>query len=317
MTKTTKDSSIFEEVACPVCSSTSKKILKESQYKKSITRADLLAYYKSSSDIDLKESVAKCNSCGTVYLNNRPKRELIIESYTSAIDNDFISQNIFRIKTFKKQLRKIVKKYNHLTGKNMCSILDIGCAGGAFPRAAQIMGLPVIGIEPSEYLSEWASKEYGLDIRQGILDEQKFKKKSFSMVTLWDVLEHLPSPNNELNTIHQLLEDDGILVINVPDISSLPARIMRWKWPFYLSVHLTYFTPKTLNYLLDINGFKIVSTKPYWQVLSLEYVIKRARITFKVLKPIEDLVKLLRIGHLPISYYLGQTEFVAIKKNRQ
>ena len=64
------------------------------------------------------------------------------------------------------------------------------------------------------------------------------------MVTLWDVLEHLASPNNELHTIHELLEDDGILVINVPDISSLPAKIMRWKWPFYLSVHLTYFTLK-------------------------------------------------------------------------
>ena len=84
-------------------------------------------------------------------------------------------------------------------------VIDIGCAGGAFPKAADDLGFNVVGIEPSKYLCEWGKKEYGLDLRPGILDEHDFEKESFDVITLWDVVEHLIDPRVEIKKISNIL----------------------------------------------------------------------------------------------------------------
>ena len=88
-------------------------------------------------------------------------------------------------------------------------------------------------------------------------------------MTLWDVLEHTPDPKSEVREAHRLLNDEGLLVINYPDIGSWIARVMGRSWVFLLDVHLYYFTRATIRKLLEDAGFEVVRIRPHFQRLAL------------------------------------------------
>ena len=106
--------------------------------------------------------------------------------------------------------------------------------------------------------------------------EQNYPAKSYDVVTLWDVLEHTPDPKTEMREMHRLLKDDGLLVINYPDIGSWIARADGTSWVFLLDVHLYYFTRATIRKLLGDAGFEVVRIRPHFQRLALGYVLHRA-----------------------------------------
>ena len=79
--------------------------------------------------------------------------------------------------------------------------------------------------------------------------------KLFDLITLSDVLEHVSEPSQMINDVLQYLRPSGLLLLNLPMIDTLPARFLNKFWPFYLEVHLYYFTIQTINQFLKINGF--------------------------------------------------------------
>jgi hypothetical protein len=64
------------------------------------------------------------------------------------------------------------------------------------------------------------------------------------------------------------LKEDGLLVINYPDIGSWIARLMGRSWVFLLDVHLYYFTRATIHKLLDDAGFDVVCMRPHFPASS-------------------------------------------------
>ncbi|MBT7608698.1 MAG: class I SAM-dependent methyltransferase [Bacteriovoracaceae bacterium] len=305
-------SSLLETVDCVCCGSHDYAIIHNPSQIDNLSREDLLKVYKSSSDEKLLNQLVECDGCGLAYLNPRVAEDIILESYSGAEDLTFVSQNEERIKTFKKSFLKFAQKYSVNIAKES-KVLDIGCAGGAFPKAAHDLGFDVIGIEPSGYLCDWGKKTYGLDLRPGFLEKQNFEPKAFDVVTLWDVVEHLTDPKTELRRIGNILKDKGYLLVNYPDYNSVVAKIMGLKWPFLLSVHLFYFSPKTIKALLNDCGFEVMEVKPHWQTLKLGYVLGRAASYFSVFKIFQKVVKVIGLSNVPIAYYLGQTQVVARK----
>ena len=174
----------------------------EEAYPGNFNSTSFIEVYKSSSDTTIMDRLVCCTGCGFKYLSPRIKDNIILKSYSESQDNTFISQNSERILTFTKNFKKIVKKIKLRKGS---LILDIGCAAGAFPKAAKDLGFNVVGIEPSKWLCEQARKQYNLDVRQGTLSSQKLEGEKFDVVTLWDVLEHLTDPVNELTLINKKL----------------------------------------------------------------------------------------------------------------
>jgi hypothetical protein len=135
------------------------------------------------------------------------------------------------------------------------------------------------------------------------------------MVTLWDVIEHLTNPAKVINSIAEILDDEGILLINYPNYDSLIRKLMGKKWPFFLSVHLIYFTPKTIKNFLHSCGFEIIEEKPYWQTLELGYALDRAGSYFHLFKLLSSISKFLKIDRIPLKYQMGQTLIIAKKVN--
>jgi SAM-dependent methyltransferase len=306
------EANLFEKISCPFCSALTFQVVYSGSYPKKFSRDFLTRIYRSSSDQKLFEQVVRCTDCGLVYLNPRLASNLIIDSYSEGEDQAFIEQDGMRIRTFSRVLKQLSRKFNIKLAPETRA-LDIGCAGGAFLCSARQLGLSAIGIEPNKWLGDYARSKFNLDVRIGTLSDHALPESSFDIVTLWDVIEHLSNPDYELEKIHAILRPGGLLVINYPDFGSLIARIFGKKWPFLLSVHLVYYTRKTICKQLSKKGFKILDIKPHWQTLELGYILKRASSYFPFVKFFEKLVNKVRLGSIPIKYWMGQTQVIAKK----
>ena len=306
-------SSIFKKIKCPNCGAEQFSIIFNSKYKKNISKNELLDVYSSSSDTELLDQLVLCDKCDLVYVNPQVSPDIIFKSYSSNIDPTFVDQNKYRIITFDRVFRDIIKKISiKPTYKKI--ILDIGCAGGAFPVAANKIGFSVIGVEPSKWLAENAKKQYALDIRAGDLFSQKFRPETFDIISLWDVIEHLTDPSAVLKEIQKISKKNSYLIVNYPNFNSLARKIFRKKWPFFLSVHLIYFTPNTIKEFLKKFDYEIIYTKPHWQTLELGYIFTRAEKYFPIFKHLSKFITFCRLDKFPILYNIGQNLIVARKK---
>ena len=302
---------MFETILCPVCGENKTRVLRKAKYPPGVGEADLQSHFSASSNHGLWDQLAQCLHCEMVYTNPRISADLVSAGYQSAVDPVFVAQNPYRIQTFKRSLKTICSKIGLKPNKQ--SILDIGCAGGAFLKAATDFGFDPIGIEPSRWLCDYGKSTYHVDARPGFLSDYTFENGYFEWVTLWDVLEHIPNPSQLLDEVFRLLKPGGYCVLTFPDFGSLARRMLGEKWPFLLNVHLLYYTQKTLSRHLAQAGFKVLFTKPHWQDLQLNYVIERASDYIPLLKKINPLLNALRIGSLPMRYTVGQSLLVAQK----
>jgi len=299
----------FEEIGCPVCASPDYTVVQAARYPAALDEQQLKQIFRASSDQVLWDQVVRCRACDLVYVNPRLRADLILEGYAEAEDPVFAAQNEARMRGFRNTLEGVVKRLGLApAGKR---VLDVGCAGGAFLVAARKLGFTVTGIEPARWMAAFGRENYQLDIRDGILEAGMFEPGSFDVITLWDVIEHLPQPRETLHIVRSLLKPDGVLLVNYPDIDTLAARTLGRRWPFWLSVHLLYYTRRTMTDQLRRAGFSTLWFESFWPVLPLGYVAQRAAPYGKPLELLRRTIQALGIGKWWITYNIGQTLAVA------
>jgi len=110
-----------------------------------------------------------------------------------------------------------------------------------------------------------AAAKRGRDVRHGTLRDQRFPPGYFDVITLWDVLEHLPDPKGEMTEIHRVLRPGGLLVVRVPNTTFQLAKAfcrehLAGKEPTALqaNLHLSHFTSRSLKSLLEATGYSVV-----------------------------------------------------------
>ena len=299
----------LEDVPCAVCGSDAFVVVVPARRDPS-RPIDLQTVFRSSGDEPLQDQMVRCTSCGLHYVRPRLKWELILEGYRGGADENFVSQVAFRERTFRKCLDRI-EKTARPPGRR---VLDVGAAGGSFLAMARERGYEPYGCEPSTWMCSFARERYGLELHPGTIFDMPVEAGSIDLLTLWDVIEHTPDPKAVLARAHELLTPEGVLVMSWPDYASLAARGLGGKWPFLLTVHLYYFSPRTMTELLRRTGFRPLGYRPHLQTLELGYVAMRAapylgRLAGLVRGP----VRALGLEHVPFSYWVGQTMVVAKK----
>ena len=288
-----------KNINCPICENNDH----SSFLKKKIEVLDPIKLYGAANGIKDTQDLVKCNICSLIYENPRLSEQLIIDGYKYSNEDGHDTQYHLRVKSFYKAISKIKKKLPPDP-----HILDVGSAGGAFIEAALQHGFKnVEGIEPSEQLFEKATKR-NLKIFNGDLKEFVRKNdKKFDLICYWDVIEHLADPKKELELSKKILNNDGLLLINFPDIGTLQAKLFGKNFWWIISVHLVHFTKNTMERLLDLVGFKTVYISKYWQYLELGYLIEMAiRLNFFGASTLNKLTPKF-IKKLPIPYYASQT----------
>src|SRR5262249_5028972 len=206
------------------------------------------------------QRLVTCHRCALLYENPRFPAEVIIQGYMASDDAGHDSQHAMRAESFFRALNKLAK---HLPPPGS-TVLDIGTPGGAFLDSATRFGYDAWGMEPSRYLVA-KGKERGMKIEQGVIENHSFAKSSFDMVTLWDVLEHVPDPRQALIRIRELLKPGGILLINYPDIDTWQARLAGRRFWWILSVHLQHFSPATIREICRRTSLEAIHFQRYLQ----------------------------------------------------
>ena len=134
------------------------------------------------------------------------------------------------------------------------AILDIGCGRGIFLSKLKKYGWAPMGTELFEGANTIA-EALEIPIKTGDLKELTLGTEVFDVVTLWHTLEHIEDLS-VLKKIHKVLKENGILVVSVPNIGSVQARIFKNNW-FHINepYHIHHFSPRSLSTLLLNNGF--------------------------------------------------------------
>lgn len=144
------------------------------------------------------------------------------------------------------------------------SFLDIGCARGRFGASVKNkIGCRVVGVELNSYEAQKAKEHLDLVIVGDFLTTEIEEK--FDCITCLDVIEHVTDPEAFLQKIKTLLNDDGYILLSIPNIGhwSVVEDLISGRWDYtpagILCIsHLRFFTRKTIHDLLKDTGFRIV-----------------------------------------------------------
>jgi SAM-dependent methyltransferase len=153
-------------------------------------------------------------------------------------------------------------------------LLDVGAGSGPLVEEALALGARSEGIDPSAWLCARA-QERGLAVHCGVLPHPAIGG-AFDVVTLVDVIEHVPDPVGVLRQAAAAAKPEGTVVIVTPDVRSLAARLMGWRWWHFRLAHVGYFCLETAERLCVEAGLEPFSVeRPGW-VLPLSYLAERA-----------------------------------------
>jgi 2-polyprenyl-3-methyl-5-hydroxy-6-metoxy-1,4-benzoquinol methylase len=159
--------------------------------------------------------------------------------------------------------RKRIEKY-----KRNGRILDIGSGRGVFLDVMRKYGWKVAGTEYNKETAESINKSYNINIVTGNPGDWGFPPGSFDVVTMNHVLEHMSDPEIAIGECSRLLEKGGLLVVAVPNITSLQSTLGKKLW-FHLDIpyHLYHFSEEGLSSLLEKYNFRMLKTRRF----DLEY----------------------------------------------
>ena len=231
-------------------------------------------------DDSVNLEIFQCEYCGLVQHNLAP-----VSYYKEVIRAVAFSKEMgaFRVE----QLRNWIQD-NHLEKKK---ILEVGCGRGEYIDLLINAGATkVAGIEYAAK-SVVTAREKGFNIYQGYLDLD-FKIPSdfkFNAFTIFSFLEHWPHPNQGLKLIHSALSKEGVGLVEVPNFELI---LNKGLYSEFTTDHIFYFDRKSFTFLLEKNGFEVISIESVWYdyILSAK-VRKRPFLDVKNFLNIQDKIK--------------------------
>lgn len=217
----------------------------------------------------------------------------------------------------KQNMRRYLKRI--LKHKTEGVLLDAGCATGLFLLEAQAAGFEVYGFDVSDYAIDIAKERFGDRVTQATLQSAKYDPKSFDVVTLFDVIEHLDDPRKALRRLRRMLKDNGLLMINTGDVGSILAQLEGKRWHFFVPPqHFFFFSRRTISMLLDQAGFKVIQIDYKGKWVSLRYLFNLYKQIYAnaLGKFLYNVIGLSPLGQIPLYINLFDNMVVYAEKKR-
>jgi SAM-dependent methyltransferase len=197
-------------------------------------------------------SMVECRGCGAVFVGEDPATidfgALYGESYytggSDAVFADYVGQEAARRAQARRKLALLRWLPPRVARRGR--LLDVGCAAGFFLAEARRF-YEVQGVELSAWSSAYARDRLGLPVITGTLPDAKLPADDYDVVTLWDVIEHVPDPVPLLAESARVLRPGGRLVLTTGDWGSRYAQAKGADWHLMTPPwHLTMFSRATL-----------------------------------------------------------------------
>ena len=198
-----------------------------------------------------------CSECTHVFINPYFKDKIIDNHFKNAKSWSVWSKKILLSRT-----QQVIEKKKYSLGLKLIknnskikNVLDVGCSSGHFLRICNKIGLNAEGIEPSKQSADFGKKKYSLKIFNTTLSKFTSIKK-YDLITCWASLEYSNNLKSDIKKIYKFLNPKGkLLIYTSGNSNSFIMRILRESCIGFVFNRRNYFNPKSLNYLLDKNGF--------------------------------------------------------------
>ncbi len=223
-------------------------------------------------------SIVKCANCGFVYVNPRVENKQL----TSIYQHSYFKNKDYGYVGYEQEKRLRVKNFEHwlneaarfiTPGKNILA-LDVGCAAGYCLDVMNNKGWITEGLELDEEMCE-SLQQGGYKVYKSTLENFESDNK-YAVITLFDVIEHIPGIEAAFSRLRSLLEDDGIVIMVTPNYKSLQRKIFRQKWFQFKPIeHIQYFDKKTLKIFAAHNGLEMVYHTHCGQYADTQFIVNR------------------------------------------
>lgn len=143
-------------------------------------------------------------------------------------------------------------------------VLDVGCGGGLFLKSLGGYDVPVFGLDVAVSAAGVAWNRNGVPTVCASLSAPPFAAETFSLVTMFHVLEHLYDPPAYVEEAKRLLKPGGHLVVQVPNAACWQFLLFADHWNGVdVPRHLIHFKARDLHALLEDCGFEVLRHKHF------------------------------------------------------
>jgi SAM-dependent methyltransferase len=178
------------------------------------------------------------------------------------------------------------------------SVLEIGCHTGYFSQFLQGQGFDVIGLE-NNVDAVRVAQEKGVTVLFGDIESPDLMSglhRTFDVILLMDVLEHLRDPAIVLNRLMPLLSDQGVIIITGPNISYWAVRkdLLLGKWEYTETgildrTHLHLYGAADWKRLVVDAGYDICKFDVAEGFLPIEHILLRIPLIRAIIPVFRDL----------------------------
>ena len=211
----------------------------------------------------------QCATCGLVFLDPRPASTELGTIYPEnyfAFDfsKGSASRQVFSAKKIsnffeKRRLKGLLRNYS---GDYPKSVLDVGCGDGSDLDLVRDLFGPLtatVGIEVSAQACSRAVKR-GHTVIEGSfpedIDQLADGGRKFDLILSKHVVEHVERPDLFLSAIRDLVADDGLVLIDTPNVSSPLRRLFGRHWGgWHTPRHWYLFDVENFSRLAESSGF--------------------------------------------------------------
>jgi len=191
--------------------------------------------------------------------------------------------------------------------------IDVGCAAGYTLAEARGAGFEVCGVDVSPWARAVVRERLGLEAAASLSEVRCERRGQASVLTMFQVLEHLPAPLEALREAHACLRPGGLLVIETWDRASRAARFFGKRWQQITPPSVVWlFDRRSLEFALAQAGFGLRAMVPTAKVVSMGWAA--GLLAEKAPGPLAPALARLadsRLGKLRINYRLGDLVTVA------
>ncbi len=157
-------------------------------------------------------------------------------------------------------------------GKKGGRVYDIGAHDGSLLSYFKDNGWQVGGCDFSQSGHSYAQETYGVQLDLMDFLPVAHAPGSIDVITIFQVLEHVLTPLPLLRKVREDLNDDGLFIIEVPNLDQPSAHNLANYFDFE---HVSYFELASLTNVLAIAGFQVVASEVYERNQALRVVARK------------------------------------------
>lgn len=215
---------------------------------------------------DGKQKIHRCKYCDLIKLDNKMPKNYYKYKYrrkhVSILNKKYNPRDMFNL---------YVNYQNHRVDNilpylnNDKKLLEIGCSVGHFLYNIKDK-ISISGVEKDEKSRKYCEKRCGCKVYSDI---SKVNEK-FDIICIFQTLEHVDEPIEFLSLIRDILKDDGIIYIEIPNLNDalrIVYDIKSFDKFYFHEAHIFYYSDTALSKLMK--KVRIKGTIGYFQDYSL------------------------------------------------